>query len=77
MFAMTRRGVLGFASTAFAGFLPAFIVAPRLRSATQASGLKFEIYKDGQGGFRWRLKAANGEKIATGESYTASVRELP
>ncbi|THG35339.1 DUF1508 domain-containing protein [Glaciibacter flavus] len=31
---------------------------------------KFEIYKDASGGFRWRLKAANGEPIASSESYT-------
>ena len=31
---------------------------------------KFEIYKDGTGQFRFRLKAANGEIVASGESYT-------
>ncbi len=31
--------------------------------------MKFELYKDGQGLWRWRLKAANGEIIASGESY--------
>ena len=30
---------------------------------------KFEIYQDGKGEFRFRLKAANGEVVATGESY--------
>lgn len=30
---------------------------------------KFEIYQDKAGGYRFRLKAANGEIIATGESY--------
>ena len=30
---------------------------------------KFEIYKDKKGEFRFRLKATNGEIIATGESY--------
>jgi hypothetical protein len=31
---------------------------------------KFEIYKDTAGKFRWRLKAPNGEIIATsGEGY--------
>ena len=30
---------------------------------------KFEIYKDRKGEFRFRLKATNGETIATGESY--------
>lgn len=30
---------------------------------------KFEIYKDKAGKFRWRLKAGNGEIVASGESY--------
>lgn len=30
---------------------------------------KFEIYKDKAGEFRFRLKAKNGEIIATGEGY--------
>jgi len=30
---------------------------------------KFEIYKDKKGEYRFRLKAANGEVIAIGESY--------
>ncbi|MBQ6780648.1 MAG: YegP family protein [Treponema sp.] len=31
---------------------------------------KFEIYKDKAGKFRYRLKASNGEIIASGEGYT-------
>ncbi len=31
---------------------------------------KFEIYEDDAGGFRWRLKAANGEVVAQSEGYT-------
>ena len=30
---------------------------------------KFFVYKDKKGEFRFRLKATNGEIIATGESY--------
>lgn len=31
---------------------------------------KFQIFKDIAGGYRWRLRAPNGEVIATsGESY--------
>lgn len=30
---------------------------------------KFEYYKDKQGKYRFRLKAGNGEIIATGEGY--------
>ena len=32
---------------------------------------KFEVYKDKAGEFRFRLRAANGEIILTGESYKA------
>ena len=33
--------------------------------------LKFELYKDARGAFRWRLKAANGRVVATSsEGYT-------
>ena len=32
---------------------------------------KFEVYKDKKGEFRFRLKATNGETIATGEGYPA------
>ena len=32
---------------------------------------KFELYKSANGEFRWRLKSANGQIIATGgEGYT-------
>jgi uncharacterized protein YegP (UPF0339 family) len=31
----------------------------------------FEVYKDTAGKFRFRLKAANGENIATGEAYNS------
>ena len=32
---------------------------------------KFELYKDGRGEFRWRLKSGNGQTIANGgEGYT-------
>jgi uncharacterized protein len=30
---------------------------------------KFEIFQDGKGEYRFRLKAGNGEIVATGESY--------
>ena len=30
---------------------------------------KFEVYKDSRGEFRFRLKANNGQVIATGEGY--------
>jgi uncharacterized protein YegP (UPF0339 family) len=31
---------------------------------------KFEVYTDGDGKFRFRLKAGNGEVVATGQAYT-------
>ena len=31
--------------------------------------MSFEVYKDKAGAWRWRLKAANGQIIATGEGY--------
>jgi len=31
---------------------------------------KFELYRDTNGEFRFRLKAGNGQTIATGEGYT-------
>jgi uncharacterized protein YegP (UPF0339 family) len=37
---------------------------------------QFEIYKDGRGEFRFRLKAANGETVATGESYATKAGVL-
>ncbi len=30
---------------------------------------KFEVYTDARGEFRFRLKASNGQVIATGEGY--------
>ena len=36
---------------------------------TAAKCPKFEIYKDKAGEFRFRLKATNGQIIATGEGY--------
>jgi uncharacterized protein YegP (UPF0339 family) len=32
---------------------------------------KFELYKDGQGKFRFRLRSANGEVIAASEAYNS------
>lgn len=31
---------------------------------------KFEVYQDTKGDYRFRLKAGNGQVIATGEGYT-------
>jgi hypothetical protein len=32
---------------------------------------KFEVYKDRAGKYRWRLRATNGEIIASSEGYTS------
>ena len=32
-------------------------------------GGRFEVYQDKAGKFRWRLKAVNGEVVASGEAY--------
>jgi uncharacterized protein YegP (UPF0339 family) len=37
---------------------------------------KFELYKDGQGKYRFRLKAGNGEIIAAGEAYESKTSAL-
>jgi hypothetical protein len=37
---------------------------------------KFELYKDGSGKFRFRLKASNGQIIATGEAYETRASAL-
>ena len=31
---------------------------------------KFEVYQSKSGGYRWRLKAGNGEIVAVSEDYT-------
>ena len=52
----------------------AVMVAPELcYRSTSGKGIvmasKFEVYEDRAGKFRFRLKAANGEVVATGEAY--------
>ncbi|WP_205474216.1 DUF1508 domain-containing protein [Nocardioides sp. SYSU D00038] len=37
---------------------------------------KFEIFKDKSGGYRFRLKAANGEQVASSESYTTKASAI-
>ncbi|AXG14271.1 YegP family protein [Intrasporangium calvum] len=37
---------------------------------------KFELYKDSAGKFRFRLKASNGQVIATGEAYESKASAL-
>jgi len=37
---------------------------------------KFELYQDKSGGFRFRLKASNGQVIAVSESYKSKPSAL-
>jgi uncharacterized protein YegP (UPF0339 family) len=59
--------MMGLALGAFAGGM----VLPSTSDA-RAAEMTFEMYKDRGGEFRWRLKATNGQVIATGgQGYTA------
>jgi uncharacterized protein len=42
--------------------------APPVNSGGSMAG-KFEVYEDKSGKFRFRLKAGNGEVVATGQAY--------
>ena len=37
---------------------------------------KFELYKDSVGKFRFRLKASNGQIVATGEAYESKASAM-
>jgi hypothetical protein len=37
---------------------------------------KFELYKDSAGKYRFRLKASNGQVVATGEAYETRASAL-
>ena len=37
---------------------------------------KFEIFKSKSGEYRWRLKASNGEPVATGEGYSSKAAAI-
>jgi uncharacterized protein YegP (UPF0339 family) len=53
-----------------AGAVVAGLAPFRETSGALAGGLTFEIYKDAKQEFRWRLKASNGQVIATsGQGY--------
>ena len=56
-------------------------IMSRDNCSTQANGGtdmagKFELYKDAGGKYRFRLKAGNGEIIATGEAYESKASAL-
>ena len=60
---------------------PGAVKAYRRRIAVRRAGRvvmagKFEVYKDAAGKFRFRLKASNGQVIATGEAYESRAAVL-
>ena len=70
MTTMTRRSACAVATSAFGMLVSGLVSAPKLAGAAQGSRLKFELYRSGSE-FRWRLKAANGNVLASGEGYKA------
>ena len=71
------RGATDDPTTTCAAVALAFLASSGTPTTTAAPEKKehhltFEVYKDAKGEYRWRLKAANGEIIATpGEGYKA------
>ena len=66
---MRRREWLGLAAIAAVGGVA---TGGKLASARSAAGATFEIYQDARKEYRWRLKAGNGQVIATsGQGYKA------
>jgi uncharacterized protein YegP (UPF0339 family) len=47
----------------------------RIVKGTRMAG-KFEVYKDRSGKYRFRLKASNGQIVATGEAYETKASAL-
>ena len=53
------------------GYLAALPATPARAAEEAKSSATFEVYKDKAGEYRWRLKAGNGQNIASsGEGYT-------
>ena len=53
------------------GYIAALPATPASAADEAKSAATFEVYKDKAGEFRWRLKAANGQNIASsGEGYS-------
>lgn len=64
--ATAKKGVASFAANAPA----AKIENQTVKDFVVEKNPKFEVYKDKKGEFRFRLKAKNGQIIATGEGYS-------
>jgi uncharacterized protein YegP (UPF0339 family) len=65
---LDRRQALKFVATALI-LGPSLSPDARAPTATRAAGLTFEVYRS-SGRFRWRLRAANGRIVASGQAYT-------
>ena len=67
---LTRRSAVMVAASSLAVLVPKFAVGAATN--VESAGLQFEIYRDSRKQFRWRLKSANGQVIATsGGGYKA------
>ena len=64
--ATAKKGIASVAATAPV----ANIENQTVKDFKAAVNPKFEVYKDKKGEFRFRLKAKNGQIIATGEGYS-------
>jgi uncharacterized protein YegP (UPF0339 family) len=64
---ISRRAVVQLAAASLSSLVP--VVAAAETSSRENADVRFEIYKDSRGRFRWRLVAANNQTIATGQSY--------
>lgn len=67
---LTRRSALGVGTAAIATVLSAIPAGPSGQARAAVAGLRFELYRSGKK-FRWRLKSANGQTMASGEGYNA------
>ncbi len=70
MESITRRTALALVGSGMAALIPMRGMLGSPGPLGRVAGLQFEVYKDGRGKFRWRLKSANGRVMATsGEGY--------
>ncbi len=71
MNSITRRRAILATAIGLSALLPTVDAEASSASPSSSAGLKFQMYRDSKGGYRWKLKAANGKVIATGgEAYT-------
>ena len=69
---ITRRRAILATAIGLTSLLPTTDAGASIQPTAPSAGLKFQMYRDSKGGYRWKLKSANGKVIATGgESYTA------